>query len=112
MARPLVLDAARVSLSQDGKTYEPVASVSCQVSEGERGPLIKTVAVRAEGRQARYVRVQARNRGELPAGIPAADRRAWLFVDEIESHTQLSNHATTVIVEPPNTSPEKRLAPR
>ena len=72
-----------LSLSQDGKTYERVAIVSCQVSESERVPLIKTVVARAEGKRARYVQVQARNRGELPAGKPAADRRAWLFVDEI-----------------------------
>jgi hypothetical protein len=75
--------AFELSLSQDGQTCERMASVSCQVSESERGPLIKVVAAEAEGRQARFVRVHARNRGEIPAGMLAADRRAWLFIDEI-----------------------------
>ena len=32
----------------------------------------------------RYIKVVAKNWGEIPAGNPGAGMKAWLFVDEIE----------------------------
>jgi hexosaminidase len=36
------------------------------------------------GKQARYIKVAARNAGQIPEGMPGAGNKAWLFIDEIE----------------------------
>jgi hypothetical protein len=76
-----------VSISEDGQAYTKLGSKQGRVPVSERGPLIESLVVQAQGRRARFVRFHALNRGEIPAGMPASDRRSWLFVDELVVNT-------------------------
>jgi len=72
-----------VALSQDGRQFEPAAEVKNDVAQKEPGPLVRALGAEVKPQLARYVRVRAVNVGVIPAGHPAAGRKAWLFVDEI-----------------------------
>jgi hypothetical protein len=71
------------SVSDDGKTFRPVATVKPSVAPQQAGPLRQTLTAKELDVRARYVRVRAVNLGVIPAGQPAASAKAWLFVDEI-----------------------------
>lgn len=71
--------AMEVFVSTDGKKFKQVGS-STTVTED------KTMIVQFPTVKARYVRVLVKNMGVIPTGMPGADHRAWLFVDEIEVH--------------------------
>jgi hypothetical protein len=70
-------------ISDDGKAYQPAATVLPSITRDEAGPVRATLASPALALKARYVRVRARNLGIIPAGKPGAGRPAWLFADEI-----------------------------
>ena len=61
----------------------PVSSSKNTIPSDKGGEFVKDFVVGAEGREARYVRVQADNIGLCPPGHPGAGGKAWLFVDEI-----------------------------
>lgn len=68
-----------VSVSIDGTNYNAWAQVAETVTRRKTQELKSTAPVKA-----RYVRVLLRNFGTIPAGMPGADHKAWLFIDEIE----------------------------
>jgi len=70
-------------VSEDGATFETVATVP--VTEDDRDPavLIKEVAADIAPTRARYVRMSATNYGPLPAWHAGAGTRPWIFVDQI-----------------------------
>ncbi len=73
-----------VSVSNDGKQFRKVATVTHDVPEKEKGPLTKTLMADLTDVEARYVKVRAVNIGLIPEWQPAPDDRpAWMFVDEI-----------------------------
>lgn len=72
-----------VALSNDGREFRPAAEAKSEVSQKEAGPLVRAIEAQVKAVPARYVRVRAVNVGTIPAGHPAAGRKAWLFVDEI-----------------------------
>ncbi len=72
-----------VALSQDGKQFQPVAEAKGDVLQNEPGPLVRSIGAEWKPQLARFVRVRAVNVGIIPAGVPAAGRKAWLFIDEI-----------------------------
>ena len=71
------------AVSDDGKTFRPVATVKHKVSERESGPLLRRLVTDELGVRARYVRVHAVSVGHIPKWHRAGGRKAWLFVDEI-----------------------------
>jgi len=71
------------AVSDDGNTFNTVATVTPKISEREPGPLRSVLIADELVTQGRYVRVRAENVGEIPDWHRAAGRRAWLFVDEI-----------------------------
>ena len=64
-----------VSVSDDGKSFRPVATLTHDVPRNEAGPLMRTISADDVDLTARYVRVHAKKAGT--AG------RDWLFVDEV-----------------------------
>ncbi|HPN33374.1 MAG TPA: discoidin domain-containing protein [bacterium] len=70
-------------VSEDGKDYRLLATVEPNVVPQEPGPLRKTLSAEKLNVRARYVRIRAFNLGTVPAGLPSAGSKAWLFVDEI-----------------------------
>jgi len=73
-----------VAVSRDGREFEELASLKPDVPANEPGPLVKTLTAEGQGRPARFVRIQAKNLGAIPAWhSEAPGARAWLFCDEI-----------------------------
>ncbi|PZR24863.1 MAG: beta-N-acetylhexosaminidase [Citrobacter freundii] len=67
-----------VFVSTDGKQFQPVGMASKITAD-------KTLNLKFNSPvKARFVRVWVKNRGVIPTGLPGADHRAWLFVDELE----------------------------
>ena len=72
-----------VALSRDGVRYETVGGLTPPPPAEADSMMIAEMLVRFEPRQARYVRLRARNQGLCPDWHNGAGGKAWLFVDEI-----------------------------
>ena len=72
------------SVSDDGETFTPVAEVTPQRQPQATGVARELMlsAPLADVR-ARQVRARIINLGTIPAGLPAAGARAWMFLDEL-----------------------------
>ena len=70
-------------LSEDGKTYSPLFSAEQPLSEHGPDELIKEYPCNAGPKNARYVKVIAKNPGICPAWHPGAGGKSWIFIDEI-----------------------------
>jgi len=70
------------SISDDGKDFMRVAVVKNSINEKDEGTVIRDFTARIGNRKARYIRIQAHNRGICPAWHPGAGKKAWIFVDE------------------------------
>jgi hexosaminidase len=67
-----------VFISTDGKQFRAAGTTSEITGD-------KTLNIKFNSPlKARYVRVWVKNKGVIPTGLPGADHRAWLFVDEME----------------------------
>jgi len=76
-----------VSVSNDGKQFRKVATVTHNIPLKKKGPLTKTLMADLTDVEARYVKIHAVNIGLIPEWHPAPpDRPAWMFVDEIIVH--------------------------
>lgn len=71
------------SLSRDGVEFTTVAEWDPGAPEAAAGAAIEEYATARVGRDARYVRVFAKNVGVCPPWHEGAGEKAWLFVDEI-----------------------------
>jgi len=76
-------EAVDYAISLDGKSYTPVGSVGHRVPERRQGVVREDFELKTGGRQARYVKIQARNRGACPDWHPGAGRPSWIFCDEL-----------------------------
>lgn len=80
-----------VSVSDDGVTYTPWATVENEVfaaiRERQEESTQHTFVCRGPYVSARYLRIRATNFGKLPEWHISAGEQAWLFVDEIEVGT-------------------------
>jgi len=72
-----------IELSIDGKTFAPALSIANEVSDKERGIVMKDFVKTIPPQSARYVRVRAVNFGKIPEWHPGNGGDAWIFVDEI-----------------------------
>lgn len=74
----------QVFVSNNGKTFSQADDVSRPSSHGSyrRSTRLFTVPI-SPVKKVRYVRVVVENVGVIPSGMPAAGRKAWLFVDEL-----------------------------
>jgi len=67
-----------VFTSSDGKQFNSIGTASVITDQ-------KTLKLELSSPvKARYLRVWIKNKGTIPTGMPGADHKAWLFVDEIE----------------------------
>jgi hexosaminidase len=71
------------SISTDGKNFQSLHSLMIQDAEHAHAPVVRTIEVDLEGNPFRFLRILAKNFGELPRGHPGEGKPAWLFVDEI-----------------------------
>jgi len=72
------------ALSEDGKHFVTVTTVELPVPTEMQDAATQIVVAHANGRQARFVRVRAKNIGVLPDWHPGNGGTAWLFADEIQ----------------------------
>ena len=72
-----------VFVSRNGTDFTSVGSTDKFIIK-TRGLETGTMKVQFTATNARYVKVVARNWGDIPSGNPGEGSRAWLFVDEIE----------------------------
>lgn len=70
-------------ISQDGKDFEEAGVVMNDVDEHTGHAIIKSFTVSLKNRNARFVKVVAKNRGVCPAWHPGAGNKSWIFADEI-----------------------------
>lgn len=75
-----------VFFSTDGTSYSDSVVIQNSILPREEGAMLNEFVVTTAGRQARFVRMRARNIGVCPPGHKGAGNRAWLFVDEITLH--------------------------
>lgn len=69
-----------VFASADGKQFNSIGTTSVITDQ-------KTLKLELSSPvKARYIRVWIKNKGIIPTGLPGADHKAWLFVDEVEAH--------------------------
>jgi hexosaminidase len=71
--------AVEISISEDGKAFTTVKSWK-QEESSVKG---RWLTFDLSPTRARYVRILARNAGNIPDGFPGAGHPAWLFSDEI-----------------------------
>ena len=72
------------AVSQDGVSFEVVATVKPTASPREEGPITRILEATANGKQARFVQITAQNFGAIPDWQKLAPGApAWLFCDEI-----------------------------
>ena len=71
-------------VSLDGTTFEPVGSARPRAADDRYGVVIEDLKAQlSKPRQARYIRVRARNYGTIPDWHPGRGNRAFIFVDEL-----------------------------
>ena len=75
--------SVEVSTSPDGESFDPPVRIAGPISPREPGSIIHDFSARFNGRQARYVRFEAKNIGVCPDWHKGKGGKAWLFVDEI-----------------------------
>ena len=77
-----------VSVSLDGKSYTPWASVEntefASIRERQEEEVQHTFVCRGPYVSARFLKIKATNHGKMPSWHVSAGEQAWLFVDEIE----------------------------
>ena len=72
-----------LAVSADGESYEVVGVVENEVPQDAEGAIVEDFAKEGVKREARYVRVRARNIGLCPGWHKGAGHKAWIFADEI-----------------------------
>ncbi|MDP1622229.1 MAG: GH92 family glycosyl hydrolase [Bacteroidales bacterium] len=70
-------------ISEDGIDYIKILTLTNDVNEHHAGAITKEFTVSLKNEKARYVKVQAKNRGVCPPWHPGAGGKAWVFADEI-----------------------------
>ncbi len=71
------------AVSADGVSFEGVGTARPDVTDRQREPLTRDLAVTVPAVNARFVRVTARGYGPLPPWHPGAGEPSWIFADEI-----------------------------
>jgi hypothetical protein len=83
-ARVFLPTRVDIEVSEDGRNFEPVASLGHDVPLDTAAALRKYFeATVRSARPARFVRVRAANIGRCPKGHEREGAPAWLYVDEI-----------------------------
>lgn len=70
-----------ISISENGKEYIPILNQTLETTK-DRDPIIKRIETDFATQQVAFIKVSAKNRGQLPVWhIRQGD--AWLFIDEV-----------------------------
>ncbi len=70
-------------ISDDGEEFQKIATVKNEVSDRERGTIIREFESKFNNINARYIRVKAKNIDFCPEWHQGAGGKAWIFVDEM-----------------------------
>lgn len=77
--------SVEVLVSTDGKNFTSLGSTR-EFIKSKNGSGNGIMKVEAKSISVRYVKTVIKNLGKIPAGQPGAEKKAWLFLDEIEIH--------------------------
>jgi predicted alpha-1,2-mannosidase len=69
-------------VSDDGKKYQPLATVFNKVNSSEKGPVVQELGATVKA-VARFIKIKAINGGVLPAWHESAGMPTHLFIDEV-----------------------------
>jgi hypothetical protein len=76
--------AVEIALSEDGKSFAVIKRFKQNRIKVNPLPQVKDIGVEIlPGRQARYIRIRAKNIGVCPAWHPGSGGKSWIFADEI-----------------------------
>ncbi len=70
-------------ISNDGKNFDSVGVLPNKISYKERGSILKDFEVNLANKNARFIKVVAKNRGVCPEDHKGAGGKCWIFADEI-----------------------------
>lgn len=76
-------EEVRFSTSENGKDFQVIATLKNDIDEHSPEVIIHDFSAQLKGKKARYIRVEATNRGTCPAWHVGAGKKAWIFADEI-----------------------------
>ena len=68
--------------SNDGKNFTLVAKAKSKIADPELAPTVEDISANVNA-NARYVKVIARNYGNLPKWVEGVGNPAYIFIDEI-----------------------------
>ena len=72
-----------IHLSFDGENWEKLERKLSIESPKKRGHFIETISIKCDNKNARYIKLIAKNRGPVPDWHEAAGSKSWLFIDEV-----------------------------
>lgn len=72
-----------IFISMDGIEYSQVATIINDVPVTKEGGILRTFETQIEPRNARYVKIIAKNIGNCPPGHKGMGGPAWMFTDEV-----------------------------
>ncbi|MFO7891663.1 MAG: glycoside hydrolase family 20 zincin-like fold domain-containing protein [bacterium] len=70
-------------LSDDNKEFISVGKVRNKTEWNQEGAILQSFTVNAHGKPAQWIKIIARNCGQLPSWHKSAGEDSWIFVDEI-----------------------------
>jgi hexosaminidase len=76
-------ESVAFSISADGTTYEQIAYLKNEVSQKIPAVVVEDFQTETGGVEARFIKLEAKNRGICPPWHVAAGKKTWLFADEI-----------------------------
>ncbi len=76
-------DAVQVSISEDGKQYQPISRLENPYEIDRDGARKRLFNLNFDTTQSRYIKINAKSIGQCPPGHPGEGKKAWLFIDEI-----------------------------
>ncbi len=70
-------------LSDDNKEFISVGKVLNKTEWNQEGAFLQSFTVNGKGKPAQWIKIVARNKGQLPSWHKSAGEDCWIFVDEI-----------------------------
>ena len=76
-------DQMTVLVSEDGENYTKIETIKGRADQKDRTKQIESFVTNFEMQSARYIKVIAKNIGDVPDWHEAAGAKSWVFIDEI-----------------------------
>ena len=76
-------ESVEVSTSQNGQNYSSLGTISIATAGGFEKDVIQTFSFKEAGKNARFIKIQAKQTGICPEWHPGAANPSWIMADEV-----------------------------